>query len=405
MARARSFPELARRVRVLCAALLALGLWPQPAWAQRAAAPPAPGGWALCNLTSYVIEAATGRPSGKAVLVRGWIRMRPGECWTAAAAPLAKGVHFLYARTSSAHRGGHLFWGGLSALCVDPVNSFSIQNPPNCENVNLEARQFRQVRINKRESWRTNLTEPQTYSLESAKAVGVQRLLLDSGIESRGRVGAMDGRQVANAIGRFRAEANLPANASQDQLIDALEAAAKRRAARLGLTLCNKTAGKIWSAIARRRGEGWESRGWWVIAPNACVRTIDDALLQNVYFVHATLISPQGERFLAAGGETFCTSPAKFAVIGREECEKRFYDSTIFTAISPQGLDGMRLEFSDRDFLPAGQEARHLEMPKVADAVKPLQEAPDRGRVGRTAPFVLDAPGRRTPATPPPQTP
>lgn len=401
MAQARLFPESWRWLRALCVLALLVTPWPFPAQAQRPAPAAAPGGWALCNLTSYVIEAATGRPSGKVVLVRGWIRMRPGECWTAAAAPLAKGVHFLYARTSTAHRGGHLFWGGLSALCVDPINSFSIQNPPKCETVNLEARQFRQVRINRRESWRTNLTEPQKYTLETAKAVGVQRLLLDSGTESRGRVGAMDGRQVASAIGRFRTEANLAPNASQDQLIDSLEAAAKRRAARLGLTLCNKTAGKIWSAIARRRGEGWEARGWWAIGPNACVRAIDDALLQNVYFVHATLISPQGERYLAAGGETFCTSPAKFAIIGREQCETRFYDSTIFTAISPQGRDGMRLEFVDRDFLPVGQQARHLEMPKVAQSVTPLAEAPDRGRRGRTAPSVLDATGRRAPATPP----
>lgn len=396
MAQARSFLDRSRLVRRLCALAFAIiGLWPQqPALAQRPAPAPAPAGWALCNLTSYVIEAATGRPSGKVVLVRGWIRMRPGECWTAAAAPLAKGAHFLYARTSTAHRGGHLFWGGLSPLCVDPINSFSIQNPAKCETVNLEARQFREVRINRRESWRTNLTEPQKYSLETAKAVGLQRLLLDSGIESRGRVGSMDARQLAGAIGRFRSEANLPQNASQDQLIDALEAIAKKRAAGLGLTLCNKTSGKIWSAIARRRGEGWEARGWWSIAPNACARAIDDALLQNVYYVHATLISPQGERQLAAGGETFCTSPAKFAVIGREQCEKRYYDSTIFTAISPQGLDGMRLEFFDKDFLPVGQQARHLEMPKLAEAVKPLADAPDRGRVGRTAPARLDAPRR-----------
>lgn len=404
MAQARSFHNPSRWLRGLCALVLAIGLLPHaPAMAQRAAPAPAPAGWALCNLTSYVIEAATGRPSGKVVLVRGWIRMRPGECWTAAAAPLAKGVHFLYARTSTAHRGGHLFWGGLSPLCVDPINSFSIQNPPKCETVNLEARQFREVRINRRENWRTNLTEPQKYTLETAKAVGLQRLLLDSGIESRGRVGAMDARQLAAAIGRFRAEANLPQTASQDQLVDGLEAVAKKRAAGLGLTLCNKTSGKIWSAIARRRGEGWEARGWWSIAPNACVRAIDDALLQNVYYVHATLISPQGERYLAAGGETFCTSPAKFAVIGREQCETRYYDSTIFTAISPQGLDGMRLEFFDKDFLPVGQQARHLEMPKLAEAVKPLAETPDRGRVGRTPPAVLDAPRRRT--SPPAQSP
>ncbi|MEJ0023189.1 MAG: DUF1036 domain-containing protein [Alphaproteobacteria bacterium] len=81
--------------------------------------------------------------------------LRPGECKLAANAPLTRGVHYTFARTSSAHRGGRRQWGGVSRLCVDPQNSFAIENPPNCQAMGLEERTFRDIRINKRDSWRT----------------------------------------------------------------------------------------------------------------------------------------------------------------------------------------------------------------------------------------------------------
>lgn len=352
-----------------------------------------PSGWALCNQTSYIVQAATGRPSGKAILVQGWMRLRPGECRTAAPAPLTRGVHYLFARTSTAHRGGRRFWGGAKQLCVDPSNSFAIENPRACEAMGLEARQFREVRINKRDSWRTNFTEPDGYSLDSARTAGLQRLLLDAGVESRGVVGEMDPRRMTAAVSRYRQEARVSASASPEQLIDSLESAAQKRAARVGLTLCNRTAGRVWTAVARRRGEGWESRGWWAIGPNGCARTIDDALIQNVYFVHATMTVPQGERYLAAGGETFCISPAKFVVIGREDCAERLYDEALFTPISPQGREGMLVEFTEKDFLPVGQQPQRQSMPKAAEAEAPRAPG-DAGRVGRTPPASAGGGGR-----------
>jgi uncharacterized membrane protein len=188
---------------------------------------------------------------------------------------------------------------------------------------------------------------------------------------------------MASAIARFRAESGLTQMANEEQLIDALESAARRRAQTVGLTLCNRTANRVWTAIARRRGEGWESRGWWALGPGGCARTIDDPLIQNVYFVEALLESPQGERTLAAGGESFCTSPSKFAIIGREKCAQRMYDTGLFTPISPQGREGMTVEFFERDFLSPGARGRQLDLPKMADAEN---LGPQSGRVGRAIP-------------------
>jgi uncharacterized membrane protein len=206
----------------------------------------------------------------------------------------------------------------------------------------------------------------------------VQRLLADAGYDPASPAG-YDPRRVASAIARFKAERNLGDNATEEQLIDALESSARKRAQAVGLTLCNRTAGRVWAAIARRLGEGWESRGWWALGPGGCARTIDDPLIQSIYFVDAVLESPQGERVLAAGGESFCTSPAKFAIIGREKCDGREYDTGLFTPIGSQGREGMTVEFFDRDFLSPGAKAKQLDLPKMADSEA---VAPTGGRAG-----------------------
>lgn len=386
MARARSLNKttllVAACVLAVCV-MLASAAIAQPAQRQQRRNPP---GWTLCNETSYVLETATGRPDGRAILVQGWVRLRPGECRLAVTAPLARGTHYLYARTSPAHRGGRRQWGGDAALCVDPASSFTIENPPQCTPMGLEERRFRRVQINRRESWRTSFAEAQPYTQTRARAAGMQRLLADAGYETREGRSGVDPRQVSAAIAQFRASARLAPNASEDRLIDALETAARRRSDQLGLTLCNKTGGRIWTAIARRRGEGWESRGWWPIGPGGCARTIDESLMQESYFVSATLEAQEGDRALKQGGEPFCVSPARFAILGREHCDARYYDTALFSRIATNGRPGLVLEFSDRDFLPAGENQAPRAEQRVEGDAPAQQSGVQRGVAPASAP-------------------
>lgn len=383
MAPARSFNRAGAFAALACAALAALIALAGGADAQQQRR--ASNGWQVCNETSYVLEAATGRPDGRAIVVQGWTRLRPGECRIAVTAPLARGTHYLYARTSPAHRGGRRQWGGDARLCIDPSGSFTIENPPNCATMSLEERRFRRVQINKRDTWRTSFSEAQPYTIARARQAGLQRLLTDAGYELReGRRGA-DPRRIAQAIAQFRAQARLAPNATENQLMDALEQAARRRAQQVGLTLCNRTRGRLWTAIARRRGEGWESRGWWALNPGGCVRTIDEVLIQEVYYVHAALETNEGPRMLAAGGEAFCTSGGRFAVLGRENCEARYYDEQLFTPVGARGRTGLVVDFEERDFLPPGETPRALQA--LQDAARaPAREAPRRGLEPGTAP-------------------
>ena len=388
MAPARSFIK-AGAFAAVCAALAALVAF------GRAEAQQQQNGWQVCNETSFVLEAATGRPDGRAILVQGWTRLRPGECRAPVGAPLARGTHYLYARTSSAHRGGRRQWGGDARLCVDPRQQFSIENPPNCTVSGYEERRFRRVQINKRESWRTSFSEATPYTLTRARAVGLQRLLADAGYDiGEGRRGA-DPRRIAQAIAQFRAAARLSANANENQLIDALETAARRRADQVGLTLCNRARERMWTAIARRRGEGWESRGWWQLNPGGCVRTIDEVLTMDAYYVFASLDSEEGSRLLAAGGEPFCTSAARFAILGRESCEGRHYNTALFTRISTRDRPGLVVDFQDRDFLEPNETPRQTQSTAGRDAAPT-----ETGRRGFAPPTQTPAPTQDRGATP-----
>jgi len=387
MALARSFIKTGVFAAVASAALAALVAFGDAANAQQQRQQQQQrqaNGWQICNETSFVLEAATGRPDGRSIQVQGWTRLRPGECRGAVQAPLARGTHYLYARTSSAHRGGRRQWGGDAVLCVDPTDSFQIQNPPRCTD-SYEARRFRRVAINKRDSWRTSFSEATPLTLSRARAAGLQRLLTDAGYDLREGRRSADPRRIAQAIAQFRSTARLAPNASEDQLVDALEIAARRRAGSVGLTLCNRTRGRLWTAVGRRRGEGWESRGWWPLNPGGCVRTIDEVLIQERYYVYASLETPEGPRYLQSG-EPFCTSPARFAIIGRMRCEERYYRTDLFAPIRARDRSGLVVEFEDHDFLDVGVAPRRLDSADATDTGPTQAEAPRRGLPPPTAP-------------------
>ena len=308
-------------------------------------------GWTLCNQTSFIVEAATARPVGQSVIVDGWTKLRPGACALAVEGPLATDVHFLYARSSTAHRGGARNWGGDRKLCVDTTSSFSIESPPDCAAMGLDERNFRPVLIERASRWRTNLRETETYDLDRARQAGVQRLLKDADVYT-GRIDGDIGKRTRAAIREFLKEKSLEANTSDADLIDILEQAAIARARNVGLTLCNRTNNRIWAAIARRRPEGWESRGWWLMEGQGCARVIDEPLLQTQHYVYAEMDNTNGDgyRTLADATDRFCVARSKFAIVGREACEASAYRSVNFRATTIPEEGKLVFEFFERNF-------------------------------------------------------
>ena len=251
-------------------------------------------GWEVCNETSYIIEAATGHYEGQGIVVEGWTRLRPGACELVQQAPLTPGLHYLFGRSSTAHRGGRRLWGGETKLCIDPTGSFSVESIPNCSIMGLEQREFRPVLVENATRWRTSFTETDKRTLKEASAAGVQRLLDNAGVYS-GRIDGFLGRKTRAAIGDFLKAKGLAANTTDADLMDILEQAAIERARNVGLTFCNRTDKRIWSAMARRRGDDWESRGWWLLEAGGCARVIDEPLLQAGLFAYAEMETGDGE--------------------------------------------------------------------------------------------------------------
>lgn len=320
---------------------------------QTASAQTARNGWSVCNETSRIVELATGRPMNNSVVVEGWTRIRPGECRIVLQAPLNSGSpYFLYGRTSRAHRGGMKSWTGDYPFCVDSQGSFSVESPPNCTAMGLESRRFQPILIESSTRWSTTLKETQKWSLQTAQMAGIQRLLDDAGIES-GAIDGYIGRRTRGAIQEFLASQNLPGDSTDEELIDYLEQVAIQRSRNIGLNLCNRSDYGVWAAIARRRGEGWESRGWWRLEAGSCERVVDQALIATPHYIYAEMETDEGRRVLSAEGEnTFCTSRAQFAVLGRDQCKEAFYDEKVFQETSVPTDGGLVFEFFNRDFIP-----------------------------------------------------
>lgn len=342
---------LARSFRNLLAALALVAAFPGIAAAAQETGKQ--DGWTLCNKTSYIIEAAIGVPEEKDITVEGWLKLRPGECRVALEGPLEPKYHFLYARSSSAHRGGPREWGGKSGLCVDPTGSFTLENPPECAPMGLEARGFRAVEVTSKIRWTTDFTEIENYDLDKARSAGLQRLLEEAGIAS-GAIDGNIGHRTRVAIGEFLKQNNLPATTSDDDLIDFLEQVAKERGRNVGFTLCNRTKNRIWSAIARRGAEGWESRGWWMLEAGGCARVIDRPLRGTEYYVYGEMEDGTKIRTLSKASDAFCVGHAKFAIAGRDQCEASAYRTALFAATPPPTERKLVFEFFERDFAKAG---------------------------------------------------
>jgi uncharacterized membrane protein len=307
-------------------------------------------GWSVCNETSYIIETATARFEDTGIVVSGWTRLRPGACEIVQNGPLTPGIHYLYGRSSTAHRGGPKTWRGEFPLCVDPTGSFSIETIPECSVMGLVSEGFQPVLIENRTRWRTSFTETEELSLQESEAAGVQRLLYDAGIFT-GNIDGNLGPRTRRAIGDFLVSKGLDARTSDTDLVDILEQAAIERSRNVGLTFCNRTENRIWSAMARRRGEGWESRGWWLLEAGGCARVIDDPLLQAEHFAYAEMEMEDGTiRTLRRGNDPFCVSRSKFAITGRTECEAAAFRTGQFVATPAPENRKLVFEFFDRDF-------------------------------------------------------
>lgn len=297
----------------------------------------------VCNETSYFVEAAKAWSGPAGLSAQGWQRIAPGACVRFAGIPA--GVNqFLYARTTEAYLGGVREWVGRTPVCVDRAN-FQLEGATDCEAMGLDVREFRQLAPSERS--RAVLVEPDNFGGRAEEA-GVQRLLQALGYDVR-VIDGFAGRRSRTQIAAFERDSGSSYGTNYTRLAAALHAAALERNRQIGLTVCNNAGSAIGVAVARQRNERWQSRGWWRIEPESCMRVVAERLAAGDTFIFAQTVNGTRSEPLRRGVEAFCVAPGRFTAEGRSNCVERGYTPALFrtSPVPVNGASRLTLEASD----------------------------------------------------------
>lgn len=298
------------------------------------AAGPASANLKLCNRTSYILYAATAQRAKQTVTTKGWLRIVPGACANAIAAPLASPPYYVYAQSSRAHSGPSRAWGGSEKFCVRHGN-FTRTAPllDRCTGDDF-AVGFSRIASERKRDFTQSFTDKEDFAtLSAARSAGLKRLLTDNGYKFR----ANDEKRFETALANFRRKTRLSADASDEKLFQALEDAASRVAAPAGYSVCNTTASAVWAAIGEKDGKNWVSRGWWKIPPANCATAISQPLKTDKIFVLADV---PGKRPLVTGPAKFCVTDIAFEIQGRGKCKERGMREAGFAETAVKGREG-----------------------------------------------------------------
>jgi uncharacterized membrane protein len=139
--------------------------------------------------------------------------------------------------------------------------------------------------------------------------------------------------------------------------------------------VCNETGSKISVAFGYRAEKGWQSEGWWVADPTACVTVYHgDLESRRYYYIYAADDISGG----AWDGDVYmCTRDETFTIFGVEDCLARGYERTGFFEVDTHNKSNWTLQLTEGDMVggegPADEEAVPLE------GDLPTQDAPADG--------------------------
>jgi len=304
----------------------------------------------LCNRTSYVLYAAVGYAKGIDAITQGWTRIVPGTCQTAIHERLSAHGYFVYARTSLAHAGTMHDWGGTQHLCVKDAD-FTLQVPfaaMRCPADDTFDRPFAGVDTHGARSWAMTFDDkPSFATFKEAEQAGLKRLLKDIGAKI-GAIDAKPDKAADGALAAFRKRLNMKADATPQDLFDALETEALKTTAPHGYAVCNDSDKAVWVALGQNDKGKWRSRGWWKIAAGGCAKAIAEPLATDRIFILAQ--TPAGLP-VVSGKAKFCTTNVEFDVQGRDNCAKRGLNESGFAETDVKGQSGFAVHIGEQGLL------------------------------------------------------
>ncbi|TNE38551.1 MAG: DUF1036 domain-containing protein [Alphaproteobacteria bacterium] len=342
-----------------------------------AVSPSAQASLKLCNETSYMLQAAIAQKANKKWKVEGWWTIQPGTCATAIKDNLREKDFYTFARSIPGHVGGVKAWGGRYFFCTGS-DTFSLDNPPNCEQEGLQLLGFARVETDGSKDWTDTFTETAEYDDKKARIAGVQRLLKDIGYDRVGIDGYM-GRQTRLAITKFKKENKLPdGEALTNELFDALARVANAQVQKAGLELCNSTDFDLFAAVADNVDSPpqFVSRGWYQIAKGQCKRVIKDPLTKSSYFAYAEVDLPNGDFYAWGGARGFCVNDIRFSINSEGSCMVRGYAERRFVEVATEGKTHTRYYFTMDNYsepelppaLPEAEDAAEVQPPSSPES-------------------------------------
>jgi len=127
------------------------------------------------------------------------------------------------------------------------------------------------------------------------------------------------------------------------------------------LRICNQTTNTISIAFGFRADKGWQSEGWWIAEPRACVTVFrGDLEARRYYYLYATDDIGGG----VWDGDVFmCTRDETFTIFGVEDCLARGYERTGFFEIDTQNKSDWTLQLTEGETVTDGPDAGEEALP------------------------------------------
>lgn len=127
--------------------------------------------------------------------------------------------------------------------------------------------------------------------------------------------------------------------------------------------VCNETPNQVSIAFGYRAEKGWQSEGWWVADPTACVTIYHGDLDSRRYYYVYVADDVSGGSW--DGDVYMCTRDETFTIFGVEDCLARGYERTGFFEVDTQNKSNWTLQLTEGDMLgsdgPASEDAAPLE--------------------------------------------
>ena len=152
-----------------------------------------------------------------------------------------------------------------------------------------------------------------------------------------------------------RAGGTAPAAIAQEQPA----APAAEDAGEGSFRVCNETANRISIAFGYRAEKGWQSEGWWVAEPTACVTIFRGNLEARRYYYLYAADDVTGGTW--DGSVFMCTRDETFTIFGVEDCLARGYERTGFFEVDTHNRSDWTLQLTEGDMVGGEDETVPLE--------------------------------------------